>query len=202
MARPTKARNFQEYATRHCMPYVESSVFGTPITRLDISWDAYPENNLKMQTQEKRGASTACRTIVEGVTPIPCDWKKLSRNKDNNVDLFRFVGNAVVELSSNLADVAVYSIKDNLAVGHPSHNPDVQNIVPCNHQETDTRKVYIRTIDSDIVVVALGNFAILGFPELWIGFASCKKIQMIPVHAVATNLLHESPSSVPQLHML
>ena len=27
MVRPTEARHFQEYATRHFMPYVESSVF-------------------------------------------------------------------------------------------------------------------------------------------------------------------------------
>ena len=105
-------------------------MFGTPITRLDIIWDTYPENNLKMQTQEKRGALTACRTIVEGLTPIPSDWNKFLRNKDNKVDLFRFVGNAVVELSSNLADVAVYSTKDNLAIGHPSHNPDFQTSCP------------------------------------------------------------------------
>ena len=53
MVRPTKARNFQEYATPHVVPYVESSVFGTPITRLHIIWDTYPENNLKMQMQER-----------------------------------------------------------------------------------------------------------------------------------------------------
>ena len=106
-------------------------VVGTPITRLDIIWDTYPENNLKMQTQEKRGASTACRTIVEGLTPIPSDRNKLLRNKDNKLDLFRFVGNAVVELSSNLA---VCSTKDNLAIRYPSRNPNLRNIMHCNHK--------------------------------------------------------------------
>ena len=215
MVRPTKARNFQEYATRHVTPYVESSVAGTPITRLDIIWDTYPENNLKMQTQEKRGASTAYRTIVEGSTPIPSDWNKFLRNKDNKVDLFRCVGNAVVELSSNLADVAVYSTtKDNLAIGHPSRNPDFQNIMPCNHQEADTRmflrlldgaqrghrKVYIRTVDNDIVAIALGHFANLGLAELWIGFGSRKNFQMIPVHAVANQLGPRKCLALPLFH--
>ena len=187
MVRPTKARNFHEYTTRHVMPHVESSVFGTPVTRLDIIWDTNPEKNLKMQTQEKRGASTACQTIVYGLTPIiiPSDWNKFLRNK---VDLFRFVGNQVVELSSNLAGVAVYSTKDNLAIGHPSRNPDFQNTMSCNHQQADTRiflhlidcaqrghrKVCTRTVDHDIVIIALGHFANHGLAELRIDFGSGK----------------------------
>ena len=61
---------------------------------------------------------------------------------------------------------------------------DFDTIMPCNHQESDSRiflhlshaaqqghsKAFIRTVDSDVVIIAVGHFGSLGVMELWIGF--------------------------------
>ena len=47
---------------------------------------------------------------------------------------------------------------------------DVSVLQTCNHSEADTRKTYVRTVDSDVVVLAIHVFATFGFSELWVCF--------------------------------
>ena len=59
---------------------------------------------------------------------------------------------------------------------------DVSALKQCNHYKADTMiflhllyyvgHAYVRTVDSDIVVLAIHFFATLGLPELWVGFGS------------------------------
>ena len=74
-------------------------------------------------------------------------------------------------------------------------NFDVSGLQPCNQAEADTRillhlanaavhghsKTYVRTVDSDIVVLALRFFDTLGLSELWMCFGTGKKYRDIPV---------------------
>ena len=80
-----------------------------------------------------------------------------------------------------------------------NRNFDVSGLQPCNQAESDTRillhlanaavhghsKAYVRTVDSDIVVLVLRFFHTLGLPELWVGF---KKYRDIPVHSLHAGL--------------
>ena len=59
---------------------------------------------------------------------------------------------------------------------------------------------YTWTVDSDIVVIAIGHFANLGLAELWIGFGSGKNFKMIPVHAVANQLGPRKCLALPLFH--
>ena len=72
----------------------------------------------------------------------------------------------------------------------------------CNHAEADTRiilhlahassqghdKAFLRTVDSDIVVLAIAFYEQLGLSELWIGFGSVKSYRDIPVHSIHAQL--------------
>ena len=65
---------------------------------------------------------------------------------------------------------------------------DLTSLTPCSHEEADTRvflhvgdaalkghrKILIRTVDSDVVVLAIRAFALLEemIEELWVGFGS------------------------------
>ena len=65
---------------------------------------------------------------------------------------------------------------------------DLTAVSPCKQEEADTRmmlhlqhaaeqghtKAYLRTVDSDMVVLAINLFHALGLSELWIGFRSGK----------------------------
>ena len=175
MVRPTKAANFQQYVERHFFPFVQSMTSASTITRLDLIWDTYPDQSLERLTQEKRGASAGCRTKVQGSTPIPSDWK---------------------------------------VIVHPSNSADLSQLMPCDHIEADSRiflhifdaahqghsNIYIRTVDSDIVVIAVSHFTSMRLTELWVGFGSGKTFQTIPIHAIVNKLGPQKCISLPLFH--
>ena len=91
------------------------------------------------------------------------------------VQLFRFVSKAVIEASSQFTDVVVCSTYDDHVLVNTSDSQsvaDFDTIMPCNHQEADSRiflhlphaaqqghsKAFIRTVDSDVVIIAVWGF--------------------------------------------
>ena len=74
---------------------------------------------------------------------------------------------------------------------------------PCNHSEADTRillplahaaehghtKAYVRTVDSDVVVLAVKYFESLGLSELWVGFDTGKHYRDIPIYTIRSNII-------------
>ena len=156
-------------------------------------------------------------TIVEGSTPVTRDWNKFLANSRNKVQLFRFLSKAAIEASSQFTDVVVCSTYDDHVLVNTSNRQsaaDFDTIMPCNHQEADSRiflhfshsaqqglsKAFIRTVDSDVVIIALGHFGSLGVMELWIGFGTGKAFQHIPVHEITQTFGPEKSLSCPLFH--
>ena len=217
MVQPTKAKTFDDYVTRHFIPYLSSSAQGN-VRRLDLVWDTYPEDSLKLQTQEKRGSgSKVARTVVKGTTPVPSSWKHFLQNSENKVGLFQYLSDEVTHASSTIPGIHLYATKDDrvLVSGTADRlQSDLQNISPCNHHDADGRmflhvsdasreghsKVMVRTVDSDVVVIAISIFERLGLQELWIDFGTGKNRQFIPVHTVAQNLGPQKCHTLPLFH--
>ena len=93
---------------------------------------------------------------------------------------------------------------------------DVTELQPCNHVEADTRimlqlshaarqghkTTYIRTVNSDIVVLAIRIFETMGLSELWIGYGSGKKYRDIPVHVISSTIGESKSLALPLFHSL
>ena len=156
-------------------------------------------------------------TIVEGSKPVPCDWNKFLANSRNKLQLFRFLSKAVIEASSQFTDVVVCSTYDDHVLVNTSDSQSVADfatIMPCNHQEADSRIflhlshaaqqgnsiTFIRTVDCDVVIIAVGHFGSLGVMQLWIGFGTGKAFQHIPVHEITQTLGPEKSLSCPLFH--
>ena len=45
-------------------------------------------------------------------------------------------------------------------------------------------KAYLRTVDTDVVIIAISQFQELRLSELWIGFGSGKTFTDIPIHVI------------------
>ena len=67
MIKPTATQTFKDYAEKTFVPFIKSQL--QDIQRLDIIWDQYLENSLKMQAREGRGIG--CRRRVSDKTVIP-----------------------------------------------------------------------------------------------------------------------------------
>jgi hypothetical protein len=94
---------------------------------------------------------------------------------------------------------------------------DVCGISPSWHEEADGRLllhvkhaadnghdyISIRTVDSDVVVVAVSVFKeIVNKKELWIDFGSGKHRRMISVHDLCSQLSPEICSNLPIFHAI
>ena len=94
---------------------------------------------------------------------------------------------------------------------------DVTKLQPCNHSEADTRivlhlahaadqghrKAFVRAVDSDIVVLAVGFFfARIGLAELWVGYGSGKTYRDVPIHKICSDLGPSKSLALPLFHSL
>ena len=94
---------------------------------------------------------------------------------------------------------------------------DVHNLSPCSHVEADSRRllhvthasqhghhqILIRTVDTDIVVLAV--FAINYLPagcEVWLAFVTGKIVRYMAAHQIAVSLGPEMSCALPMFHAL
>ena len=214
MVLPTRASTFAEYVPLHIVPFLKAQITNT-VERIDAVWDTYPEQNLKSVTQQRRGWGTRTRLEPDGDgrTPIPKkDWQSYLKNEDNKKELFSFVSKQLVK-----ADMDGKLLLSTEYEAVLSNKPfDVSALQPCNHAEADTRiilhlahassqghdKECVRTVDSDIVVLATSFFEELDLSELWIGFGSGKNYRDIPVHRIQSQLGPSKSLALPLFHAL
>ena len=78
---------------------------------------------------------------------------------------------------------------------------DVEYLQPCSHEEADTRillhvahcarqglrKSLIRTVDTDVVVLAIGHFPALRLDELWVRFGVGTHVRQIAIQEIVKN---------------
>ena len=190
------------------MPYVRS--VARKAERVDIVFDTYIINSLKSTTREKRG--TGIRTLVTAATKTSQNLQAFLRVDDNKSDLIHFSANLVCETTDICEHILVTydeRIRCNTYI-------DKQSFDPCSHEEVDTRpllhcsyaarngakKVAIRTVDTDVVVLALAFFAQLGREELWINFGVGKYVRVIAAHNIASSLGVDKSRALPVFHAI
>ena len=90
------------------------------------------------------------------------------------------------------------------------------DIAPCNHEEADTRlilhalhcakhghrRILIRSVDTDVVVLSIAAFHALSIDQLWIAFGVKKHYRYIAIHAIANKLGLENSRALPFFHAL
>ena len=95
-----------------------------------------------------------------------------------------------------------------------THARDTADLAPCTHEEADTRlllhvkdavnqgftKVSIRTVDTDVVVLAVTAAEQLNMDELWVAFGSGKAFRFIAAHEIAQTLGPDKCRGLPAFH--
>ena len=97
---------------------------------------------------------------------------------------------------------------------HRNQSRDVSGLAPCTHEEADTRillhledavkqgynKVSIRTVDTNVVVLAVASAQRLNITELWIAFGAGKNFRYLPAHEMADALGPNRCVALPMFH--
>ncbi len=151
--------------------------------RIDVIWDVYRNNSIKRDAREKRGIGRVQN--VNSSLKIPKNWSSFLSADENKTQLFKLLAEDIVKIDSSNCMI-VTNVGENVLT---SEEYDRSGIEPCNHEESDTRifvhvrdavfaghtKILIRTVDSDIIVLAVAFFAITDqIRELYIAYGTKK----------------------------
>ena len=206
MASPGAARTFQEYSDNVFVPYIKKQL--QPVKRVDIIWDVYRQDSLKAATREKRGSGT--RRRVTSSSQIPKNWKSFLRMNENKTELFHFLAKQVESCHVEGKELCTAYEEHVLS---STRRDDMED---CTHEEVDTRimlhvyiasqcgyrKVMVRTIDTDVVVLAVSKMQDIDVDELWIAFGTGKHFRYLAIHGIAAQLGPQKAKALPMLHAL
>ena len=90
----------------------------------------------------------------------------------------------------------------------------VTNLAPCSHEEDDTRlllhvadavkkghrKLCVRTVDTDDVVLAIAKFNQINPDELWLAFGLKSNFRYIPIHEIVGKMDPMTCKALPVIH--
>ena len=189
---PRNSKTFREYCEVDNAGKIKKLVAG--VQRADLVFDVYRSDSIKSETRDTIGSTF--KVSVRDSTPIVHDFKKFLLHDNNKAELFSRIADAISQCLTDIPTV-VLSPKDEKVL---SNTPvDLSSLEPCNHEEADTRifvhvydaarmgqqTVVVRTVDTDVVVIAIGLYFSLEVPNLWIDFGSGKNRRWLPIHTLA-----------------
>lgn len=207
MLPPGRAKTFNDYASQVFLPYITSQLQHT--SRVDIVWDEYLTDSLKAGTRKKRGKGI--RRRVEPSSSIPGNWQTFLRTDENKMELFDFLATRIATTDTDKQVISTHH-KDVVC----TQARDVAGLAPCSHEEADTRmllhvedavrqgyrKVSIRTVDTDVVVLAVTAAGRLDIDELWVAFGTGKNFRFLAAHEMAVALGPNKCRGLPFFHAL
>ena len=157
----------------------------------------YLAESLKADTCSKRGKGV--RRCVEQSSAIPGNWQEFLCIDDNKTELFSFLAMNVASIKTSKQGITTHNA-DVLCINYQ----DVKGLAPCTHKEADTHillhledavqqghnKMSIRTVDTDVVVLAITLAQRLNndIAELWVAFGVGKRFRFIAAHEFARAL--------------
>jgi len=193
MLSPGTSKTFADYRDNIFIPHIRSYLKRS--TRVDVVFDVYSPSSLKAGCREKRG--TGLRTRVLANTKLPSNWHQFLLVDENKQELFHFLADVSIACDANLVLVT-----DGESARCLAGQINLNDVSPCTQEEADTRivlhcchaskhgakRIAIRTVDTDVVILAISFFHELMLTELWIHFGVGKHVRLIPIHSLAGQL--------------
>jgi len=210
MLKPVNVKTFEEYVGSVFMPYIYSQM--SKVHRLDVVWDCYQQASVKGLMRVKRGC--AARQQVHSSAPVPRNWQEFLRNDENKTALFCYLADQMCIKPIPNGKVLVSTCGEMVKSTQCSF--DASNLQPCTHEEADTRmllhaadivragfdKVVVRTVDTDVVVLAIAFHDKIKCTELWIAFGTGRHFRHISIHDLASALGPQRSCGLPVFHSL
>ena len=140
--------------------------------RVDLATkETYKNDSIKTQTQRMRDETASRRTRVSANDPIPKgkEYQKFLSDTNNKDGLFQFLAEELT-IKMRSSSCMFITIKREFVLSNK--DIDTNSLSPCDHEEGDTKiflhlkhaviegnkKAFIRTVDNDIVVIAISVF--------------------------------------------
>ena len=202
--KPKTSETFGQYCSEE-IPWKVQQQLGD-LKRLDILFDTYKTDSIKVQTRER--CWIGVRITVRKETPIAKKFQVFLKNSDNKTELFKMLTINITKIPKNIVEIMATHLEDVLS---NNLDGDLFTLQPCNHKEADTRlllhaldtsksgfkRFLIVTVDTDVVVLALCNFFNLDLQELLIEIGIGKNRRWLPIHLYTERLHQEMCQALP-----
>ena len=133
------------------------------------------------------------------------------RVDENKEELFLHLAEQLTTIGTDHGEVV--STKHESVVFN-NDRTDAADLSPCMHEEADTRlllhaadtarrgytKVMVRTVDTEVVVIAVAKFQYLSLSELWIEFGVGKHLKYLPAHDISCSIGEEKSQAFLAFH--
>ncbi len=130
----------------------------------------------------------------------------------NKTELFGYFADQAISVTCEIDNQIITTKGENVLSNIPIE--ESSSLSTCSHEEADTRlllhayhtanqnnkKILIRTVDTDVVVIATATFQHMNVEELWIAFVTGKQFRYIPVHKLCNVLGHDITSGLLAFH--
>ena len=170
---------FEEYSQEMILPYITSQL--ETVSRVDNCLGQVSNKQPDTIYRITHSGTMQRQRVLEGA-PIPANWEAFLRSNANKDELFRYMSECIHACETGRK--VIISTKDETIVSTQNDVRDVEYLQPCSHEEADTgillhvahcarqglRKLVIRTVDTYVVVLAIGHSPALRLDELWLRF--------------------------------
>ena len=189
------------------IPYISGQL--QYVLRLDLVWDSYKGDSLKANSQGKMwkgGAQSAT---------IPGNWQNFLREDLNKKELFSFLSKSLIQ--SFIEATKELVVTDGEQVLYVPSQNDLHLLSPCSHEEADMhmllhvahaaqhgqQRIIIRTVDTDVVVLALMVSQTLpANTEVLLAFGTGKSFRYLAAHRMSSCLGSDRSLALPMFHAL
>ena len=207
MMKPVAAKTFNDYASEF-MNYIRKQFRGC-VKRVDVVFDTYKQDSLKSATRVKRGKGTRMR--VKGKYKLPGNWHKFLSEDGNKKELFNLLSERVT--GEQFCGLVVMTLGDSVCSSVPLTE---EHLSPCTHEEADTRillhaadgvtqgmkRITIKTVDTDVVVLAVSHSNRMQCEQLNIAFGTGKSFRYINITLIAQMLGDQKCKALLAFHAL
>ena len=137
---------------------------------------------------------------------IPGCWEAFLRLNENKTELFKYLAQQTTTIDISGKQL-ISAYEQHVICKLPQETVPLS---PCTQEEADTRillhacyaakhgydKIMIRTVDTDVVVIAAAMFHDLRLSELWIAFGTGKKLRYLPIHSLCNSIGKQQSKSL------
>ena len=199
-------RTFKDYGELVFALYISAQL--EKCNRVDLVWDVYVLASLKASTRQKSGKGT--RKRVAASTVMPKNWKTFYVSMRTKLNCLRSCHPKQFAFTWYL----LLADRKELYATDGSHiDSCLAHLAPCS-QEADTRlplhaadamqkgckKVAIRTVDADVLVLDAASFSKTGPDERCVAFGVGTNYQYIAAHEMVATMTPTKCLSLPVLH--
>lgn len=206
--RPGTSKTFVAYSNEVFLPHLQKHLKQST-SRIDLVWDQYFKNSLKTSARARRGRGV--RRRVQAETTIPANWHEFLRIDENKTELFEFLSEESMSIESD--KIVIATSGEGVLCNKEYEKARLQ---PCTHEEADSRMILhlmdaarngckralLRTVDTDVVVLAIACVNQLEVEEVWIAFGVGKNFRYLPAHDIAAHLGSLKSRCLPMFHSI